>query len=328
MNKADLMTIPSRAHFCWIGANLPWAYVFALLSAADRSELQEIILHHTDTLTDGPELRALLQVPRVRLSLLNPPDYLAEVGTGLGLGDELAKLYHSIKSPAILSDILRAAILYREGGVYLDLDTIITASLRPLLDTTQFVGSEYIVWPQSVRDSRSLPVWARHLALDVTRKIMQQVPNGWIAFKKIERFYFVGINGAVMGAASGSPLCANYLRAMSAVPPERAGIAYALGPDLLQKLVVDYQGKDLIVHEPEIFFPLPPEISEHWFRIGGPPRLAAALGAGTRVVHWYASVRTRSRVAAISPAYVQAHRDTQLYSALVCACIPGVAEMA
>ena len=42
------MAIPDRAHFCWIGSSLPWAYVFAILSAAERSELAQIFLHHTD----------------------------------------------------------------------------------------------------------------------------------------------------------------------------------------------------------------------------------------------------------------------------------------
>ena len=42
------MAIPARVHFCWIGASLPWAYAFAILSAAGRSGLAEIILHHTD----------------------------------------------------------------------------------------------------------------------------------------------------------------------------------------------------------------------------------------------------------------------------------------
>ena len=46
------MTIPARAHFCWIGTRLPWAYAFAVLSAAERSELSEIVLHHTDALDE------------------------------------------------------------------------------------------------------------------------------------------------------------------------------------------------------------------------------------------------------------------------------------
>jgi hypothetical protein len=38
-------------------------------------------------------------------------------------------------------------------------------------------------------------------------------------------------------------------------------------------------------------------------------------------------VRTKPYVAVISPDYVRAHRQTQLYSALVCAALPGLADL-
>jgi hypothetical protein len=104
---------------------------------------------------------------------------------------------------------------------------------------------------------------------------------------------------------------------MLALPPERLHQAYALGPDLLQDLVEGDGGAGLTIHDPEVFYPLPPEISEHWFRTGDKVSLEAVLSAETRVVHWYASVRTRDRVALINPAHVRQHRDDQLYSALV-----------
>ena len=149
------MTIPARAHFCWIGPRLPWAYAFAILSAAERSELPDIVLHHTDPLEEGPELNALRQAHGVRLSLIDPLLLLAETGAALGVGEALADLYEGQDSPVKRADILRAAILYREGGIYLDLDTVTTASLRPLLGSKQFVGSEFIVWPHAVRRSRA-----------------------------------------------------------------------------------------------------------------------------------------------------------------------------
>ena len=318
------MTIPARAHFCWIGKSLTWAYVFAVLSAAERSQLPEIILHHTDGLTDGAELRALQNAPRVELRRINPAALLTEAGRMLGVGQELAALYSRLDSPVICSDILRGAILYLQGGIYLDLDTVTTATLLPLLDATQFIGAESIVWPRFVRASRSPAVWARHLTLDLLRKVLRRLPNGWRAFRRIEPFYFRGINGAVMGAQANAPLIRNYLHAMLAVPRERETQAYALGPELLQEVVSCYRRDDLTIHAPGAFYPLPPEISEHWFRFGGPVRLDAVLLPETRVVHWYASVRTRSRVARISPNYVREHRQHQLYSALICACIQNL----
>jgi len=315
------MSIPARVHFCWIGARLPWAYVFAVLSAAERGGLPEVILNHTDALEDCAETRALTAAAGVTLRRIDPIACLTDAGNALGAGPGLALLYGRIASPVMRTDILRAAILFRQGGIYLDLDTITVASLAPLLDGQQFVGCEYIVWPHLVRMSRSPARWARSLALDLMRKTMRHVAHGWKGFRLIERLYYRGINNAVMGAEPNSALFARYLRAMLIVTPERLAEAYALGPDLLQDMVGAGPTDDLTVHDPQVFYPLPPEISEHWFRACKTVRLDAVLSAETRVVHWYASVRTKSRVAQITPAYIGEHRQHELYSALVWSCI-------
>ncbi len=322
------MGIPARVHFCWIGARLPWAYVFAVLSAAERGGMPEVILHHTDPLEDCAETRALAGAAGVTLRRIDPVACLMEAGAALGVADGLALLYGRIPSPVMRTDILRAAILFQQGGIYLDLDTVTVASLMPLLVAAQFVGCEHIVWPHFVRKSRSPARWARSLALDLLRKAMRRRADGWKSFRRIERFYYRGLNNAVMGAEPNSPLFARYLRAMLTVTPERLLKAYALGPDLLQDVVSAGRPDDLVVHDPRVFYPLPPEISEHWFRTSDMVRLDAVLPAETRVVHWYASVRTKSRVAQITPAYVGEHRRHQLYSALVWSCISNLPEAA
>lgn len=322
------MSIPARVHFCWIGARLPWAYVFAILSAAERGGIPEVILHHTDTLEDGAELSALTDAVGVTLDRIDPIACLTDAGDKLGVGDQLVTVYRGLDSPVMRTDILRAAILFQQGGIYLDLDTVTVSSLLPLLDAAQFVGCEYIVWPHFVRASRSPTRWVRSLALDLLRKTLCRMTDGWETFRRVERLYYRGVNNAVMGAEPNSQLFARYLRAMLTVTPERLRQAYALGPDLLQD-VVDHDGPDnLIVHDPRVFYPLPPEISEHWFRIGDNIRLDAVLSAETRVVHWYASVRTKSRVALITPRYVTEYRKHQLYSALVCSCISNLPNAA
>lgn len=322
------MTIPARVHFCWIGKRLPWAYVFAVLSAAERGGMDEVVLHHTDELEDGPELCALRGAEGVRLELTDPMARLTQAQERLGVGDGLTALYARLTSPVQRADVLRAAILYLEGGIYLDLDTITVASLRPLLGVSQFVGSEFIVWPHAVRSSRSPIVWAKHLTLDVLRKAMRLLPGGWRAFRRVEKWYFPGVNNAVMGAVPGAALFGAYLQAMLALPPARQTEPYALGPDLLQALISHYPAGELTIHPPAVFYPLAPEISEHWFRSGGLPRLEQVLPRDTRVVHWYASVRSKPYVARISPSYVREHKNSQLYSALVCSALRGLPGLA
>lgn len=322
------MTIPARAHFCWIGPRLPWAYAFAVLSAAARGELAEAVLHHTDSLEDGPAVRALAAEGRVRLARLDAAGLLAATGEALGLGDALAALYRRLESPVMRCDVLRAALLYAEGGIYLDLDTITTASLRPLLAARQFVGTEFIVWPQRVRRSRSPAVWARHFGLDLMRRALCRMRGGWRVFRRVERLYFQGVNNAVMGAEPQAPLLAAYLAAMTRVPGPDLREAYALGPDLLQSLVGGARWDGLVLHAPVVFSPLPPRISELWFRPDPGATLAEVLLPETRVAHWYASVHTRAKVALIDPGFVRANQSRQLYSALVAASLdrlPGAA---
>jgi hypothetical protein len=315
------MPIPARVHFCWIGPQLSWAYAFALQSAVAQAGMDEVVLHHTDELEQGAVLTALRSTEGLHLRRIDARACLVEAGARLGLSDELAEIYANLISPSQRSDVLRAAILYLQGGIYLDLDTITVASLRPLLDAPQFIGTEYIVWPHWVRSSRSLAVWAKYLALDVLRSSLRLCPGGWRGFRHVESWYFKGINGAVLGGPAGASLFAADLTAMAALPPARRSQPYAIGPDLLQTLVGQFSGAELVIHDPGVFYPLAPEISTHWFRTGA-AKLDLALQPQTRVVHWYASVRSKPYVALIDPDYVRAHRHTQLYSALVSRALP------
>jgi hypothetical protein len=311
------MAIPPVVHFCWIGPRLPWAYGFALLSAAANAGLA-VVLHHTDALEDGPIVQALAAAPGLRLHHLDPVAYLAPVQENLGVGSALTELYANLPGPVQRSDILRAAILYVEGGIYIDMDTVTVAPLTGLLEAQAFIGAEQIVWPHSVYRSRSPLVWAKHLALDVLRKALRLAPGGWRGFRTVQGWYVSAVNNAVMGGEPEAPLFADALRAFAALPAGAPG-PYALGPDLYQSLLETRAYPGLVVHPPARFYPLPPEISEHWFR---PCRragsvLAQVLLPETLVVHWYGSVRNATNIARISPASVRELAPRQLYSALV-----------
>lgn len=322
------MSIPRTLHFCWIGPNLAWAHGFALLSAAAQAGLDEVILHHTDALADGPVPRAL-KAAAVRLERLAPEALLNPVQEALGLGDALTRLYARLQSPVQRADLLRAAILYRQGGVYMDVDTLTVAPLTPLLNAAQFIGAERIVWPHWVHRSSSPLVWAKHLGLDVVRKALRRAPGGWRAFRLVEGWYVPAVNNAVMGGEAEAPLFAAVLRAMAALPEDETPGPYALGPDLYQALLDKAPMPGLVIHEPACFYPLAPEISEHWFRPcrGVQAALGRIVSPQTKLVHWYGSVRTKPYVAQINPAYIRANSQAQLYSALVAATVPELSSL-
>ena len=310
--------IPATVHFAWIGSDLPWAYALAVRSAALRGEVDAAILHHTDELLDAAPVRALRATPGVELKRLEP-SALFESATSFG--GVLSDLYARVPSPVSRSNILRAALLAASGGVYLDLDTITVASLRPLLSVPAFIGVERIVRPHFVHASRSGLLRGWSTALSSVRNAFRVCPDGYRIFPLVEPLYYRAVNGAILGTAPGHPLVVGYLKRMVDLPFEAANKKHGLGTHLLQKTIDAYEEDDLVTHPPEVFYPMAPEISEHWFRKTRPV-LSRVVRPNTRVVHWYASGRTKTEFPKVDPAYVRAHADRQLYSALVAPILP------
>jgi hypothetical protein len=84
----------------------------------------------------------------------------------------------------------------------------------------------------------------------------------------------------------------------------------------LQRAVHEWTGTGVFVEPPETFYPLGPEISEHWFRAQGVSDLPELITRRTLLVHLYASVRVEPTMARVDAAWVRAHRGSELFSAL------------
>jgi hypothetical protein len=149
------------------------------------------------------------------------------------------------------------------------------------------------------------------------RAVLARAPSGWRAFRRLARHYPLAANNAVLGAAAEHPLLLDLLERMSALPEQQAQRRFALGTHLLQAAVRDYGGADLHLLPPAAFYPLGPVLSEHWFRYTRSPALSEVLSDETRVVHWYASLRSRRQQLRLSPGSVERDASRQLFSALV-----------
>lgn len=310
--------IEPTVHLCWIGRRLPWPIAYAARSAARNAQLERVIFHHTDPIEDE-EPRALLEsTPSVELRRLVPHELLAAIPE---LGPALVELYDRIGSPVARSNILRAALLYQQGGVYLDTDTITVRSLRPLLDSPAFLGLEHIVRPSFVHASRSRWLRLRASALSTLRGLLKRVPRGYRVFRALSHWYYEALNGAVFGARAGHPLLYRYLRAMVELPRELQSRKHGLGTHLLQSTVAA-DSSDLVVHPPSRFYPLGPEISEHWFRRYRKVDPSDTVAPSTCVVHWYGSVGTRDLEALLTPEFVRRESGSRMYCALVAPLLP------
>jgi hypothetical protein len=303
--------IPRVAHLVWLGRTLPWTTVLAAASARARGGFERVVLHHDGALGDGAAggaeggaggrggagVLAALGARDVEARRLRPDD-VAERAGGPALVDVLRRL----TQPAGRVNVLRAAILAVEGGVYLDADTVTVRTLGPLCATAgAFCGEERIVFPAALLGTRSPLAWAVAGLRHAARDLMRRHPDGWRAFRVVEPLYARAVNNAVLASAPGHPFLQDLLARMTALPRERQTVRFALGTHLLQRAVAEWRPDaagahgPLVVHPPRVFYPLAPELSAHWIRerADAPAAARAFLAPDTRVVHWYASVRTR-----------------------------------
>lgn len=305
--------IPRVAHFLWFGRDFPWVNALAIASALDRGGFERVVLHHDEDLSGTRWWKGFATRPGFEA---RPIDRSAFALCGED-ARRLQTVYDAMQTPAARANVLRAVILAAEGGLYLDMDTVTIQSLAPLLEPAGVLcGEEHVVLPADVARSTSVATRLGALGLAALRAALRIAPSGWRAFRKVERLYPRAVNNAVFGAAPDHPFVQGLLAAMTSMPPERARVRFALGTHLLQDQVRAYGGSDLVVHPPPVFYPLPPEISEQWFARTRRPALEEVLRPETRVVHWYASVRTRDVAPRIDPDYVRRHARNQLFSAL------------
>jgi hypothetical protein len=315
--------VPKVAHFIWYGASFPWLNALALQSAHDHGALDRVVLHFDGRLEPALLNRLREQMARLELRpidsarLFDAVDATRAEGAPL-LGPRLAALYEHLTAPAAKANMLRAAILCAEGGIYLDIDTVTLAPLTSLLDKA-FCGSEPIAFPEHVMRSRRPDVWARAIALHGARLLLRELPRGYRTFRNIEGLFARAANNAVLGAPPQHPFVRALLQGMVDLPESQRLVRFALGTHLLQRTVAAYAGDDFVMHPPALFYPLGPEISRHWFRIEHGARgvqLDDVLDPSTLIVHWYASVRNRAVVDRMDPAFVHEHATRQLLSAL------------
>lgn len=305
--------IPAVAHFVWYGQTLPWLYAQAIRSAATRGGFTRVVLHHRDDLSRRAIWSDLLRLPNFEAGFLEEKKLLRQAG-----GGKLARVAEEPISLLARSNLVRAALLYTEGGVYLDTDTITVRSLAGLRKTsTAFVGLERIVFPYWVRRSRNPLVLINAGLKDATRYVFRLLPYGYLFFPRLETWYYLAANNAVLAAAPGHPFLASLLAAIVQVPEKQRRAPHALGTHILQSTLEQYPGQDVRTYGPEYFFPLGPQISRHWFRRGNKRPLDEVIGPETRVVHWYASDVNKALIHRIDVDYVKAHASHQLFSRLL-----------
>jgi len=279
--------IPNRVFFIWFGNKLPLSTGLAILSAKQVQKPEETILYLESKKEDinGEGYDLIKDEHGITLKKIDDSIFADLEDNGI-----CKRLFHILKSPASKVNLLRLALLYKEGGVYLDTDTIAIKPWNDLLQYKGFCGLEPVAFPQELYHSKNpfsyLLAWIRFL----WKFLCVYIPRGEQIFRLTEKFYSFCANNAVLGSEAKNPFFKKVFAAINEMKEKEQLKRYRLGTHIIQKVTGNKSSEIMKLFPPAYFYPVGPDVSVHLFRKGSAKRLNKILLPQTRIVHWYNSV--------------------------------------
>jgi hypothetical protein len=288
------MSIPAVYHFVWIGQTFPYYARLAVESVLTTQPAARVVVHTVGLGRAGdPELEACAGYTRVAVQALDVDELFAAIPEGR----EIAELYSRCADvePRARGNLLRYALLYRWGGVYLDCDVLVRGDLSDFLAHQAFVGVEQVwrdnqVW---IRDGLTLSVLPSAVRF-TTAWLLDRIDARWMGGRRwfdrltlplAQRDAAVRPNNAVLGAAPESAFIRQLLQEALKTDPGRP---LALGTGLLARVLREHLPgeveNDVYLAPPEAFFAVPPSRSFRLFEGRAP-----VLPAASVLVHLVAS---------------------------------------
>lgn len=304
----DTPNIPNQFIFVWDDNFFPYPAYLAIKSVAVQCAPKRIMLLKTPQL-DGVENFERL---RSEVSCLDPINIDLEgwlEAAHLPCTKELLAANAFLKERHFhgsVSDLLRALMLYLEGGIYLDTDTLTLRDMAPLRAKGGFVAQEHILVSSAVYKQNSKWRYLHTGPLTAARYLCSRLPFGVTWFQAIAPLYVRALHNAVMGFRKGHPLTRDILLRIAENYPHRPERYPLLGPDTVQDLMAEKQYPDVTICPPHCFSPLGPTMTYQYFHRWGSRRIKAMirhiLTPETFAVHW-------SNNATIAPAIPQNDND-------------------
>jgi hypothetical protein len=280
--------IPLRFHFIWIGREFPFVNRLAVESVLQVHPGAEIVVHFQDGPAGNADWDALKR--KVEFRPIDLHGELNDLPSSMKpVGEALERV--SEKYPAGRSNILRYFILYREGGIYLDFDTLTLKPFTALLGNPAFIGEEEVfrcdddrvagrytwdfpflgaLFGASYGLSYANCRWLGNLGvLNAANRGLMRL---WSARK---------LNNAILGSEPGN---AFFSKALELIPDTDASMRFALGPMLMNLVYETSAASSIRRLGKDVFYAIPPSQTFRFFY--GP---APALPDEALAVHWCAS---------------------------------------
>ena len=282
--------IPNRVFFIWFGNKLPLSTGLAILSAKQIQKPEETILYIESKADEisGEGYDLIKNEPGITLKKINDSIFADLEDNGI-----CNHLFHILKSPASKVNLLRLALLYKGGGVYLDTDTIAVKPWNDLLQYKGFCGLEPVTFPQELYNSKNpffyLFAWIRFF----WRFLCVYLPRGEQIFRLTERFYSFCASNAILGSEAKNVFFERVFATINEMEEKEQLKRYRLGTHVIQKATKNKSSEIMEMLPPAYFYPVGPDVSVHLFRDGSAKRLNKILLPQTRIVHWYNSVENK-----------------------------------
>lgn len=279
--------VPHHFHLIWIGRNFPFVNRLAVESILQTNPGSRVTIHYENPPSNA-DWQALQSKAEFRpLSL---PDLLGALPASM---KAVIPVLEGISSgyPAGRSNILRYLILYREGGIYIDFDTLTVRNYAPLLSHPAFIGEEAVfrydddrvsgrfkpgIIPHGILFGMSyyLSLWNCRFLRDSSawNRVNRALMGMWSDRK---------LNNAVLGSEAGNAFFAS---AIDSIPRTDPKIKYALGPILMNRTWDGGIDPPMRRLDSDHFYFIPPSQTYRFFY--GP---APALPENAYSMHWCSS---------------------------------------
>ena len=262
--------IPSQYFYIWSGKSFPYLNLLAVKSLLLADSSATVAVYMVGPEPQNEIFENLRALQRVSIVGIEPEEIFSQLPDDVkSVGEIFFKIPES--SASARSNILRYALLYLNGGVYLDFDTVITRSMADLSVHQSYVGEE-IVWvgdEDRVAGKWWVCLYPKNLFW-LTSWLLRRADSAWCGgrlgiARLLQRTESIWSkkqpNNAVMGAVAQAPFIRELLRACLDTD---FSVRYATGPTLVSRIAADFP-QLVTVLPTECFYAIAPGESFRFF---------------------------------------------------------------
>ena len=238
--------IPNQYFYIWTGSSFPYLNLLAVKSLLLADDSATAVVYIVGPEPQNDNFENLRGLERVSIVGIEPDDVFSQLPTDVkSVGTIFNKMPES--SASARSNILRYALLYLNGGVYLDFDTVVTRSLSDLAGHQCFIGEEN-VWvgdEDRVAGKWWVCLYPKNLFW-LTSWLLRRADSAWFsgklhlarALEKTDAIWSKKQpNNAVMGAVAQSPFIRELL--LECLDTDFT-VRYATGPTLVSHVAANF----------------------------------------------------------------------------------------